>query len=369
MRKLNILHLNAGTCMGGTETMILRFLEAATNSRFNFYVAAFFLNGPLLDEATKRGAKTCLFQITKRYNVFQLIAVLIKLCRYLKSNKIDIVHMYGFWTNILGRLAIKLTKTPIGITGQRTEDNWRKWYHSYLDRITSRWVDLYISVFNKGKELLVKRDRIPENKIVVIHNGIDLNWAFDRHNDCVSPLIGMVAMFSPFKTHKELIQAAPKIIEKFPQVKFILVGGGTTKKESVQFISKLGLNSYFLMPGLVNNVRPILSTLSVFVLATHSEGLPVSVIEAMAHRLPVVASKVGGIPELIDDGVTGILIEPNNPEQLASAITELLQNPDKAKAMGNKAREKIMRDFSIQKMSSKILSYYIDLAKNKGIVS
>lgn len=368
MRKLNVLHLNAGTELGGTETMILRFLETADRTRFNFYVAAFFPGGLLLDRAKRLNAETRLFKVSKRYNMLELIVAFIRLCRFLKKNKIDIVHMYGFWTSIFSRVAIKLTKTPIGITGLRTEDNWRRWYHSFLDRATSRWIDLYISVFNKGKELLVNRDRIPANKIVVIHNGIDLAWVITGRGTCPLPIVGMIAAFSSFKAHEELIRAVPKIIEKFPNIKFILVGNGKKKKGITDLITKLNLHSYFIITDFVSDVRPILSMLSVFVLVTHSEGLPVSIIEAMSFGLPVIASKVGGVPELIDDGINGVLISPNKVDQLSSAIIELLQNHDKAKSIGDRAREKIVRDFSIETMSGKVLSRYLSLAESKGLL-
>jgi glycosyltransferase involved in cell wall biosynthesis len=368
MRKLNVLHLNASTQIGGTETMILRFLSAADKSQFNFFVASFFSGGTLLTQAEKQGAKIALFKITKLYNFFQLIWAFINLCRYLKKNKIDIVHIYGYWTNIFGRIAAKLVKTPVIITGQRTEDNWRKSIHSLLDRLTSHWVDSYISVFNKGKELLIQRDQIAEEKIVVIPNGIDPDWVIGGRGEGKLPLVGMIASFSSFKAYEQLILAAPQITQKFPEVKFILVGGGEKKNEISKLIRELKLNPYFIMTGLVEDVRPILAILSVFVLVTHSEGMPVSIIEAMSFGLPVIASNVGGIPELIEDGINGILIGPDNHNQLASAIVELLDNPDKRKLIGERVKAKIVRDFSIQKMTDKIEAQYIDLARKKGLV-
>jgi glycosyltransferase involved in cell wall biosynthesis len=368
MQKLKLLHLNAGTKLGGTETMLLRFLERVDQSQFEVYVSAFFPGGELLEEASKRGGKFVLFNITNPANVFQLFSALIKLVRFLNNNKIDIIHLYGFWINIGGRFAAKLAKVPIIITGQRTEDNWRNVFHSFLDRFTSRWVDLYISVFNKGKELLIRRDRIPENKIVVIHNGIDLDWAnsIERSNENF-PTIGMIAAFNHFKAQDVLIRAAPKILEKFPQAKFILAGCGCTEKKMSEMISNFGLNRHFSVPGFVKDTRQILSQLDIFVLATHSEGFPVSILEAMSVGIPVVASNVGGIPELIENGTTGILVEPNNFDQLASAIIEILENQAKAKRMGEAAKERVKKYFSIEQMMAQLESIYLNLAVKKGV--
>jgi glycosyltransferase involved in cell wall biosynthesis len=367
MRSIKLLHLNSGTNLGGTETMILRFLDKVDQQQFEVFVGAFFPGGEFLYEAEKRGARSVLFKIKNAIDIF---SAFIRLFRYLKKNKIDIVHLYGFWTNIGGRIAAKLAKTPIIICGQRTEDKWRKPFHSRLDWITSRWVDLYISVFNKGKELLISRDRIPERKIVVIHNGIDMNWAnsIQKNNwnlpisERLFPTIGMVAAFNHFKAHNALIQAAPKILEKFPHAKFILSGDGYTKKKASEMINDMCLTSQFIMPGFVKDIRQILIQLDIFVLATHSEGLPVSVLEAMSMGIPVVASNIGGIPELMENGKTGILVESNNSEKLSSAIIEILENPGKAKQMSEAAKERVRRNFTIEKMVGQLTSIYLNLA-------
>ena len=369
MRRLNLLHLNAGTKLGGTETMILRFLDNIDHNQFQAYVGAFFPGGELLDEADKRGAQTVLFKITSSANPIQLLSGFVRLYKFLKKHKIDIIHMYGFWTNIGGRIAAKLAKTPVIITGQRTEDNWRKSIHSFLDRFTSRWVDLYISVFNKGKELLVNRDRIPAEKILVVHNGIDLNWANPvKSSEKHFSLIGMVAAYNQFKTQEVLIRAAPMILKKFPQAKFILVGCGNTEKKMSEMISNLGLNFHFSTWGFVKDIRQILSQLDIFLLATHSEGFPVSILEAMSMGIPVVASNVGGIPELVEDRVTGILVEPNCSEKLADAIIEILESPEKAKWMSEAAKERVKKHFTIEQMMGQLEFLYLNFATRKGIL-
>ncbi len=366
MHKIKLLHLNAGSNIGGTETMILRFLDKVDQQQFTVYVGAFFPGGEFLNEVKKRRAQSVLFKIT---NAIHFISAFIKLSRFLKKNKIDIIHLYGFWTNIGGRIAAKLAKTPIIISGQRTEDNWRKPFHSWLDRLTLRWVDLYISVFHKGKELLIKRDRIPENKIVVIHNGIDLTWVnTEKQNKKQLPMIGMIAAQNRFKRQDLLIQAAPKILESFPQANFILVGSGRTMDKNIKLISSLGLTSHFIVNGFVKDIRQILSNLTVFVLATNSEGLPVSILEAMAYGIPVVASRVGGISELVEDQVTGILVKSNNVNELSTAIIEILENPVKAKRMGEAAKERVKKHFTIEQMMGQLEFIYQNLAKRKGLI-
>jgi glycosyltransferase involved in cell wall biosynthesis len=302
----------------------------------------------------------------------------------------------------LGRIVARLAKTPIIITGIRIENFGYNGFHSFLERSTSGWVDLYISVSEQSRKLLLKQHWIPEEKVVVIHNGIDLNWAklytsqnVDSREKRIFPngvtggkrttffpargvktpierglgkiQIGMIAAFNHFKTQDSIVLAAPKILETFPNTKFVLVGEGKTKKRITELISQLGLNSNFLLPGFVNDVRQILSQLSIFVLASNSEGFPVSILEAMSFGIPIVTSKVGGIPELVQDGVTGILVEPNRSEVLASAIIELLANPEKANRMGEMGKLRVKKFFTIEKMMQELESHYLDLAKRKGL--
>jgi glycosyltransferase involved in cell wall biosynthesis len=139
-------------------------------------------------------------------------------------------------------------------------------------------------------------------------------------------------------------------------------------EKNIELISSLGLTSHFIVSGFVKDIRQILSNLTVFVLATNSEGLPVSILEAMAYGIPVVASRVGGISELIEDRVTGILVKSNNSNELALAIIEILENPVKAKWMSEAAKERVKKYFTIEQMMGQLEFIYQSLAKRKGLI-
>ncbi|MCZ2845524.1 MAG: glycosyltransferase [Candidatus Bathyarchaeota archaeon] len=367
MRKLKLLHLNAGTNLGGTETMILRFLDNVDKTRFQISIGAFFNNGPLLSEVEKRNFESRLFKIKHQWNLFEVLFALLKLYHFLKSKKIDIIHMYGFYTNILGRIAARMAKTTIVITGLRMEKFGRNGFHSFLERMTSHWTDRYISISERGQELMLQKQWIEKEKVIVIHSGIDNNWAIGRTLENQNHRVGMIAAFSRFKAHEQIVLAAPSILRTFPDTKFFLAGEGKTKQRIIKLITSLGINANFDFLGDVQDVRQILSKLSVFVLASHTEGLPVSILEAMALGLPVVASKVGGIPELVEDGFTGILVELNHPEEFASAIIQLLSNPEKARRMGEQGKLRIQKEYTLEQMTKKLEDCYYDLAMKKGL--
>ncbi len=389
-RPLNLLLLNAGTDLGGTEIMLLRFLEKVRRNQFKVSVAALFDRGSLLFEVRKRGFEAILFAIKHQWNPFEIAYAFARLHRFLRLRQIDIVHMNGFYTSILGSLVARMAKTPVVITGVRTEVSGRNGYHNILERATAHWIDLYISVSEQSRLQMLRNPWVKDGRVVVVHNGIDPLWAqsasnaesrkresnsinnhgarliSNRPKDC--PYIGMIGAFNRLKAQEILVLAAPFVLAKFPKAKFVLMGEGKTKVRIINLIKRTGLSESFVLSGFAIDPRHILSNLHIFVLATHTEGLPVSILEAMAFGLPVVASRVGGIPEIVKHGITGFLVQPDNPKAIASAIIELLENPAKARKMGALGKLRVRSDFSIEKMMNKLECHYHGTAQKKGIL-
>ncbi len=380
-RRLNLLLMNAGTDLGGTEIMILRFLERVHRRRFKVTVGAFFDRGPLLTEVRKRGFGAVMFPIEHEHNLLEIAYNLVRLYHFMKNTRFDIVHMNGFYTNILGSLVARMAKTPVVITGVRTEVSGRNGYQHALEWATARWIDRYISVSEQSRLQMMERPWVRDGQIAVVHNGIDPKWArrpsmSDRRSRTDKraskskkeyPCIGMIGAFNRLKAQEILVLAAPRILKKFPGARFILAGEGKTKARIANMIEKAGLSIHFDMPDFTLDPRHTLARLDVFVLATHTEGLPVSILEAMAFGLPVVATRVGGIPEIVQHGVTGILVPPDDPKALASAIIELLVDRPKAHRMGMRGRSRIARHFHIERMVKEMEDLYHALARSKGI--
>ena len=378
---MNLLFLNAGTDLGGTEIMILRFLERVHRHRFKVTVGAFFDRGPFLTEVKKRGFEAVLFPIRHEHNPLEIVYGLARLHHFLKAARVDILHMNGFYTSILGSLVARMAKIPVVITGVRTEVSGRNGYHHVLERTAAPWTDRYISVSEQSRRQMLERPWVHDGQVVVVHNGIDPNWArtpsmSDRSDRSARkgskvkeehPCIGMIGAFNRLKAQEILVRAAPRILAKYPKARFILAGDGTTKTRIVKMIDKAGLTGHFETPGFTLDPRTILARIDVFVLATHTEGLPVSILEAMAFGLPVVASMVGGIPEIVEHGVTGILVDPEDPTAMASAISELLAHRENARRMGRRGRSRIARHFHIDRMAREMEGHYRTLARRKGV--
>lgn len=370
--------------------MLLRFLEKVDTYRFNVAVVAFFDRGPLLTEVRRRGFEAILLTIKHQWNALEIVYAFVRLHRFLRSNRIDIVHMNGFYTNILGSLVARMARTPVVITAVRTEVSGRNGYHNALEQATAHWIDLYISVSEQSRFQMLRKPWVQDGKVVVVHNGIDPGWARtpsnsgrrthgsrSRSDTSVGvrstrakdrPCIGMIGAFNRLKAQELLVLAAPRVLNRFPKARFVLMGEGKTRARIINLIRQTRLSEYFVVLDYAIDPRHILSQLDIFVLATHTEGLPVSILEAMTFGLPVVASRVGGIPEIVQDGSTGILVPPDNPEAIASAIIDLLDHPAKARKMGMLGQSRAERDFGIDKMMEALENHYHCLARRKGVL-
>lgn len=365
-KKINVLFITNSINIGGIEQNILDYLDVADKVRFNFFVGSFKFGSSVFEnEIRKRGIPFIYFR-------FKSISILY----FLKKNKIDIIQLYGLSVNVLARPIGKLSKCKV-IATIMSVDAWRKWYHVLLDRLTSKFTDLWISNSEAGKKVTLEREKYVAEKIVVIHNGINLQ----RHQripvNKVKELkriygiaeydivIGEVANLRKAKGHIDVINAIPKIIQKYPNTKFFFAGEDMSGGEIAKYAKSKGVYDYIIFAGYCNNIPEILSMFDIFILPSLWEGLPTSISEAMAIGLPIIASNVGGIPELVDNGVNGILIEPNNPQQLASSLLYLLQNRDVVKLMGEKNIKRVRENHNIKQKAKDFERLYINLLNTR----
>jgi glycosyltransferase involved in cell wall biosynthesis len=223
----------------------------------------------------------------------------------------------------------------------------------------------------------LKAYRVPRRKAVRIYNGFDFERLknLDRPEDVkkrfgiqASHVVGMVASFSKSKDYETLILAGKKILQKRNDVAFVTIGDG----ENLEAMKRLAGQDNFsriLFLGKQKDIESIVNIFDVGVLATYTEGLSNSIMEYMALAKPVVATDGGGTKELVLDGITGFLVRPQSPDELAERIEYILDNSERAQAMGIAGRERIEKEFSIQKMSKEVTSLYDELIGNRSSLS
>lgn len=234
----------------------------------------------------------------------------------------------------------------------------------YTRQLYCRRVDGVIAISKPILSLLVEAG-VPRAKIRLIHSGVDTGkftpsaaGLRSRHKP---PVIGMLAVLEARKGHRILLEAAARLKAQGHQARYLLAGEGSLRPELERQAERLGLVEEVRFLGFVTDPVSVLAKTDVFVMPSLSEGLGIAALEAMAAGKAVIASRVGGLAEVVDDAVTGLLVAPGNPSELASAIAKLLDHPRLAEELGTMAAEHVRRHFTIEQMAKKNEAYYHEL--------
>lgn len=363
MIDFNILHINSARSWGGGEQQTL-YLAQGLQGKGHRVLIVGQPQSALVSRAREEGLRV--FPVRMR-GEWDLLAAW-KLAKIIKREHIQVVHLHEAHAHALGLLATSIARKPKVVLSRKVCFPIRKNPLSKLKYRTKR-IDRIIAVSEGVKSLLIKGG-IRSEKIIIIHDGIDIEkFRKVRNNrylynefdlDSKGPLVGMVAALSSTKDHQNFLEAAARVKEELSRVRFLVVGEGELRRELEYLTKKLELEKSVVFTGFRNDIPQILSVLNLFVLSSRSEALPNSILDAMASGLPVVATKVGGIPEIVKDGVNGILVPPRDPRALARAIITLLKDKKRASRMGL-AGQKIVKDFTVARMVAKTEKVYRQL--------
>jgi len=364
--KIRVLSLQSGAILGGTELMNFSILRRMDRGRFHIVVCFLDEEGPVSQYYRDEGFEV----IHLNYHRRPLPLVAWDLFRLLRAGRFDLVHIYGLRANLLGRTLGRLAGCRTIITSQRSIDPWRKGWHVWLDRLTSRWVSLYIPNTYAAGERLQRVEGIPREKIRVIQNGLD-PVPFERaQRGRIRPALGVgqeedvlvcVANLRSAKGHEVLLDAAHLLKEEGVPFSLWLAGDGDLRPEVEAKVRALDLGQHVRLLGRRADIPDILADADVFVLASHWEGMPGAIMEAMAARLPVVATRVGGIPELVVEGETGFLVPPGDAAALAAALKRLLGDPDLRHRMGQAGHGRITAHFRLDDKVREQEEVYVQL--------
>lgn len=303
---------------------------------------------------------------------------IIQLHKILQRGKYDIVHFHGAKAGLVGRIAALAAGCPGTVL---TTHNFiiydevplvKKILFRYGEMLLSRVTTRIITVSKALKTDLIHNYRINSNLIIPVYNGIDTTkYMLPRDDHAIKAgggfgqakyVVGTVARMAPQKGLQYLLEAMALINRLDParagEIVCVVAGDGPLRAGLEKLAGELGLGIQVIFPGFIDDVPGFLACLDVFVVPSIAEGLSITTIEAMAAGLPVVASRVGGLPELVTEGVTGYLVEPRNPRDLADAVLRVLGQPEQAKSMGEKAREMACQRFSIEAMVNDTCQVY-----------
>lgn len=339
----------------GAEKMLLSLADALDKTLYR-PVACLLQPGWLADEAKARGYPTYVLPLKHTVDVPWVRQAL----RLMKAEGVDLIHAHEFAMNTYGALLSALTGVPCITTIHGKNYSSDRWHRRAAYRLVARRTKM-IAVSDDIKRFLATAVGVSARYITTIANGIhieryaatDAARAQLRSELGVSmhqPVVGAIGRLEPVKGHAHLLEAARLVCARHPDAVFALAGQGQLRESLARQADALGIGRNVRFLGYRDDVAAVLAALDIFVLPSLSEGLPLSLLEAMAAGKPVVASNVGGIPEVIRDGESGLLARPAEPTELADRILTLLDDNTRAHALAEKAKAIVSARFGMAAM-------------------
>ena len=378
MHQINLLYVITKLELGGAQKQLLSLISHLDKKRYNLSLITAYDGLLIKDALSIKKLKLIRSRFLERpINPLKDFFALFQIYRFIRNNKIDIVHTHSSKAGMLGRWAARLAHVKVIV---HTVHGWSfneyqnpiwRWIIIWLERITSLITDqlIVVSAFDLQKGLdnhIGYRDKYKLIRYGINYqefNKQDRSLREDLGIDPDDLVVGMVSCFKPQKSPQDFIKLA--FLLNNPQisngVKFILVGDGVLRNQIEKLISKLDLRHRVILTGWREDISRILSAIDIFVLTSLWEGLPVSVLEAMAASRPVLATNTGGIAEVIFEGRTGFLVFPRNIKEMSEKLTCLLEDANLREKIGQHARDSLNSNFSLGSMLRNTEDAYPDL--------
>ncbi len=381
--KCNILYIIDNIEFGGGERVFSQIIRGLDKERFGVFVAS-NPGGIFEKKLTEVGIKINPVRMTNRYN----LGTISQLKKIIKTKNVQIVHSQGGRADFFARIAARIANVPIIIYSMAMlvegydVSRSRKRLYVLMDRWTERWVNKFTVLSEAMRRSLIERHKIPPENIVKIYNGIEIEEynpdlkelrnkklevrrELGLKNDV--PVIGAIGRLVWQKGFEYLIRAAPEVLKKCPEARFLIVGEGPLKNKLILTSEKLNVADRIIFTGFRSDIKEILASIDVLAMPSLLEGLPMVLLEAMAMANPIVATRIDGITEVLENSKTGLLVPAKNSHTLAEAIVRILDDKEKANFFGQNAREAAKEKFSVKKMVEQIELAYEKLLHEKGI--
>ncbi|OGW85951.1 MAG: hypothetical protein A3C35_07225 [Omnitrophica bacterium RIFCSPHIGHO2_02_FULL_46_11] len=373
---MKVAHVIVGGEIAGGQ-VICRMILEALRKRGDEVIVISPTSGDFTKSLEQERIRVHFIPFQKTYHIQNAI----RLARTIKDEHVDIVHTHAMVPmNVQARLGARLAGIPcishIHATNTFSANPFIRKYQILFDNWTSRFCNKLIAVSEATKQSLIDQG-IPSDRVEVIPNGIstpEVNFRISRDEIFQKlgvpqnhHLIGMVGRLCPLKGQEEFIKAMTEVCRIIPNVTGVIIGkdtefGGAYEAKLKGITKASGLNGRIIFSGHQADPFSFINAMDFLVLLSKTEGLPLVILEAMSLQKPVVATNVGGIPELVEDGKTGILVPPNNSNMLVQAMLRLLQNHSLTQEMGEAAFERVRERFSKERMCERILNLYDELA-------
>lgn len=372
-REIRVCHLISGDLWAGAEVQaftLIRSLSAVTDLK----ISAVILNeGKLAEKLREEGIEVSIID-ERKHNFFKIKSLL---ARMLEGKKIDILHTHRYKENVLGglvknRCEIKgLIQTVHGVQEgfSGIKQLKMKFYMNLNDDLTRKRFSKVIAVSQDIAGRL--REKFGDQKVVTVHNAIDTSLIkISRSAEEIKrelgisedlAVIGTAGRLVPVKGYDLFLKVAKLILGKHPRTTFVIAGDGPLKEELCEMVDSLGIGANVVFTGFRDDVLDLVNAFDIFLVTSVHEGIPMSVLEAMAMRKAVVSTAVGGIPEIIEDNISGLIADPGNTEDLAERCLSVLEDHELRSNIGRNAERRIVLEFSTDRLRERVIRLYKEI--------
>ncbi len=362
---IRVLHITFNMAFGGTEAVIRELTAFHDEGRIQHQVVCIDgAVGAIGEQLRERGTPV---QTVKRRPGFDM-KLIGSLRNIIRSERINIVHCHQYTPWVYGCLAGIGTPAKVVFTehGRFHPDRYR-YKAIVINRILAAMTRQMVAISAATRDALVRYEFLPRRRVDVIYNGIK---ALEVDNEAVQRLgknlglapdhfvMGTVARLDPVKNQAMMLEAFAQVHRQHPQTRLVMVGDGPERKGLEQKASTLGVKDQVIFTGFSRTPALYLALMDLFLLSSDTEGTSMTLLEAMSLGLPIVATKAGGTPEIVDNGVTGVLAPIGDCNAFASGIEAFLTSPDQLRAQGETGREKFSKYYSVESMAGQYLACY-----------
>lgn len=371
VEKIRVAHVSASLHYGGKENGVVNLVNRLDPAVFENYIFTYVRGGALARRVDPTRCRVVELgdKLGGDYRLY------FKLAREFRRYRIHIAHTHSWATVMEGIIGARLARVPIILHGEHGTMKTETKLHIQIQRALWHSTDQMLAVSNVLRENLQRQFNFPKEKIRVVANGVDLSrFALMRQGDEYKTRLGLpanalvfgaIGRVVPVKAYPTLLQAAKLLFNEIPTAHLVMVGDGPQLEALVQLAEEYQIASRVHFLGARKDVPEILQAFDVFVLSSESEGMSNTILEAMASARPVVATAVGGNPELVVDGETGLLVPPHDPPAMAAAIMKLLRDTELCRQMGWLGRQRVEEKFSLEVMVQNYANVYLEAFRRR----
>lgn len=372
MPSIKIAHIVPSFGVGGMENGIVNLINTMDAEKFSFCLFSFLDQSASVARITND--RVYIEVIPKKDgNDWRLP---LRLAHRLKEHNVDIVHSHCWGTYIEALLASKVARIPVITHGEHGTDHLDKRRRIIAYKIGAKITDQMLTVSQDLCDRFVRQYHISPHRVKSIMNGVNCQkfqpsddvrqaWQSELALDDDHVVIGTVGRLSFEKDYQTLLEAFALVVKQSPKARLLLIGDGPDRGKLLVLTEQLNLSGSVKFLGMRSDVPALLNALDIFVLSSISEGIPNTILEAMCVGLPVVSTKVGGVPEIVQDGITGLLSRSRDPQSLANALTKLVVSSSLRRKMGDAGKAIVRERFSLESMVKAYEENYVELLSKK----